>query len=303
MRLLLSLSDLTRSMVSLRSFLKRRSWPVESSSAGQRGFDRGVLQLAQLLVEAAMCVQRLQHLRLERGFHRRQRQIAFVVEIIAVVGASAAAARFAFALLRLRPWARARASGGGGGGGGGTGFLNSRRGVHAMAAARLFSGWPSGPTGGGTLAGWPSGPAPYMASRSMMSRSRTLPSFSSSRHTVSASKVSGLSHKRADHQFAAGLDALGDGDFAFARQKLDRAHLAQIHAHRIVGAVILLARLGGGGERLAAFDRGGQSRRLSPSSASSLSMTLMPISLSIAIVSSICSDEVLSDGSTLFSSS
>ena len=92
-----------------------------------------------------------------------------------------------------------------------------------------------------------------------MSRSRTLPSLSSSRQTVSASKVSGLSHKRADHQFAAGLDALGDGDFAFARQQLDRAHLAQIHAHRIVGAVILLARLaGGGGERLAAFGGGGK---------------------------------------------
>ncbi len=40
-----------------------------------------------------------------------------------------------------------------------------------------------------------------------------------------------------DHRLAAGLDALGDGDFAFARQKLHRAHLAQIHAHRVVGTV------------------------------------------------------------------
>jgi hypothetical protein len=45
-----------------------------------------------------------------------------------------------------------------------------------------------------------------------------------------------------DHRLAAGLDALGDGDLAFARQQLDGAHLAQIHAHRIVGAV---DRLGG----------------------------------------------------------
>src|SRR5262245_61314357 len=77
-----------------------------------------------------------------------------------------------------------------GAGGGGTGFLNS---IGAGGAAPLtggFKGWPSGPTGGGTLAGWPSGPAPYMASRSMMSRSSTLPSLSSSRQTVSASKVS-----------------------------------------------------------------------------------------------------------------
>ena len=40
-----------------------------------------------------------------------------------------------------------------------------------------------------------------------------------------------------DHRLAAGLDALGDGDLALAGQKLDRAHFAQIHAHRIVGAL------------------------------------------------------------------
>ena len=45
-----------------------------------------------------------------------------------------------------------------------------------------------------------------------------------------------------DHGLAAGLDALGDGDLALARQKLDRAHLAKIHAHRIVGAVGRLLR-------------------------------------------------------------
>jgi hypothetical protein len=45
-----------------------------------------------------------------------------------------------------------------------------------------------------------------------------------------------------DHGLAAGLDALGDGDLAFARQQLHRAHFAQIHAHRVIGAV---DRLGG----------------------------------------------------------
>ena len=40
----------------------------------------------------------------------------------------------------------------------------------------------------------------------------------------------------ADHHLAPGLDPLGDGDLALARQQFDRAHLAQIHAHRIVGA-------------------------------------------------------------------
>ena len=52
-----------------------------------------------------------------------------------------------------------------------------------------------------------------------------------------------------DHRLAAGLDALGDGDFALAREQLDRAHLAQIHAHGIVGALGRLFLLGGG-ERL-----------------------------------------------------
>ena len=70
-----------------------------------------------------------------------------------------------------------------------------------------------------------------------MSRSRIFASFSSSRQMMIAWKVSGLSQRPVDHRLAAGLDALGDGDFAFARQKLHLPHLAQIHAHRIVGAV------------------------------------------------------------------
>src|SRR5207244_8209075 len=40
-----------------------------------------------------------------------------------------------------------------------------------------------------------------------------------------------------DHRLAAGLDALGNRDFAFAGEQLDGAHLAQIHAHGIVGAL------------------------------------------------------------------
>jgi hypothetical protein len=62
-------------------------------------------------------------------------------------------------------------------------------------------------------------------------------------------KVSGLSQRPGDHRVAAGLDALGDGDLALARQQLDRAHLAQVHAHRIVGAVdrLLLGRGGAAG--------------------------------------------------------
>ncbi len=57
-----------------------------------------------------------------------------------------------------------------------------------------------------------------------------------------------------DHRLAAGLDALGDGDFALARQQLDGAHLAQIHAHGIVGALGRLGRAGRDGGRARGLD-------------------------------------------------
>ena len=103
-----------------------------------------------------------------------------------------------------------------------------------------------------------------------------------------------------DHGLAAGLDALGDGDLALARQKLDRAHLAEIHADRIVGAVGRL--LGGLGRRprSAAPRRArrprGSSSPSSASSTSSASMTLMPMSESMARMSSICSEVTSSRG-------
>ena len=64
---------------------------------------------------------------------------------------------------------------------------------------------------------------------------------------------------RADHLLAAGLDPLGDGDFALARQQLHGAHLAQIHAHRIVGAAEVLVLFGGG--RGGGFGPGGSGLR------------------------------------------
>ena len=60
----------------------------------------------------------------------------------------------------------------------------------------------------------------------------------------------------ADHLLAAGLDALGDGDLALAREQLDRAHLAQVHAHGIVGAAdVLVGDVAGGGALLRRFGR------------------------------------------------
>src|SRR5471032_295626 len=195
--------------------------------------------------------------------------------------------------------------GGGGGGGGGTGRLNSATGgaePFTGVPIPLFSGWPSGPTGGGILAGWPSGPAPYMASRSIMSRSSTLPSLSSSRHTVSASKVSGLSHRApiissrpASMRLAMAISPsrLSSSTLPISRRYMRTGSSVRSYCSPDL-AVVASALLPSAAT---------MAPPSSPSSASSLSMTLMPISLSIAIVSSICSDEVLSDGSTLFSSS
>ena len=58
-----------------------------------------------------------------------------------------------------------------------------------------------------------------------------------------------------DHRLAAGLDALGDGDLALAREQLHRAHFAQIHAHGIVGALGRLLGLGLGRDLLLDFDQ------------------------------------------------
>ena len=120
-----------------------------------------------------------------------------------------------------------------------------------------------------------------------------------------------------DHRLAAGLDALGDGDLALAREKLDRAHLAQVHAHRIVGAVGRLLGRGLAHRRRRGPAPSRRGRRLRPpprrpaspaapgrpSSASSDSTTLMPISESWPSTSSICSEVNSSEGSTSFSSS
>ena len=42
-----------------------------------------------------------------------------------------------------------------------------------------------------------------------------------------------IAGEREPHRIETFLDALGDADFALARQQFDRAHLAHVHAHRI----------------------------------------------------------------------
>ena len=40
-----------------------------------------------------------------------------------------------------------------------------------------------------------------------------------------------------NHRVTASLNPLGNRDFAFAAEQLNRAHFAQIHPHRIIGAL------------------------------------------------------------------
>ena len=58
-----------------------------------------------------------------------------------------------------------------------------------------------------------------------------------------------------DHRLAAGLDAFRNRDFAFARQQFHRAHLAQIHADGIVGALAGLGLLDFGDGLLRDLDK------------------------------------------------
>src|SRR5262249_1296364 len=111
-----------------------------------------------------------------------------------------------------------------------------------------------------------------------------------------------------DHRFAAGLDALGNRDLALAREKLNRAHFAQIHAHRMLRALGRLLGLGFGRDLLLDLDQlaalalglfvGLLARLLAVFAGPSVSTTLTPISLNMASTSSICSELISSEGNT-----
>ena len=96
----------------------------------------------------------------------------------------------------------------------------------------------------------------------MMSRSSTLPALSSSRHMMMAWKVSGLSQRPAIIASWPASMRLAMAISPSRDKQLHRAHLAQVHAHRIVGALGRLGLgLGADGERLRG-DRAGGGRLL-----------------------------------------
>jgi hypothetical protein len=113
----------------------------------------------------------------------------------------------------------------------------------------------------------------------------------------SSSMVGELGQRVAD-LLEAFLDALGDADLALAGQQLDRAHLAHVHAHRVGGAAELGCRRGQRGRGfLGGVVVGGRrcpQQQLSASGA--FSYTVMPMSLIMLTMSSICSGSTMSSG-------
>ena len=244
----------------------------------QLGLDVLVLQAAQLLVGVGDAVEGLEHLRLELGLHGREGDVVLHVVFVEV-------------------------------------SLGDRRllAVGAVGDAR------------GSRDGLASSPLDLGRALAFGARIGGLEVDDVAQEDLAVVQLvapddDGLEGERAlaepgDHRLAAGLDALGDGDLALAGEQLDRAHLAQVHAHGVVGAVgglgasrprrrrraarpprgrrWLFLVVGGLGRRLAAL------ARRPPRD----STTLMPISLSIARMSSIWSDVTSSEGSTSFSSS
>ena len=145
-----------------------------------------------------------------------------------------------------------------------------------------------------------------------MSRSRILPSLSSSRQMMIAWKVSGLSHRPAiiasrpaSMRLAMAISPSRDSS---STEPISRRYMRTGSSVRSAGSELRVATAVVRVSTISPPSASSSSGLLSPdsfsaSSASSASTTLMPISLSIAFMSSIWSDEISSEGSTALSSS
>ena len=139
----------------------------------------------------------------------------------------------------------------------------------------------------------------------MTSRSMIASSSSSSRQTVMAWKVSGLSQspaimvlRPASMRLAM---AISPSRLRSSTEPISRRYIRTGSSVRSSASPATLATARS--RELLSSAGGASSPCASSSSASSASMTLMPISESIDITSSICSEVVCSCGSTSFSSS
>ncbi len=201
------------------TFLARRQF----ARRGQTALDLLILQLAQLLVGIGDEVERFHDLRTQFGFHGRQRQVGFVFVLFLFfrghVAADIGNVVVVTAALRLVVTRL---------------FL-----FHALDHRSLL--------------GFRTGIGGFEVDNFAQQNVGIVQLVTPDDDRLEGQRAFA---KPGDHGLATSLDALCNRDFAFARQKLDGPHFAQIHAHRIVGTVgrLFLGR-GGGNSRTAGFDQ------------------------------------------------
>ena len=218
----------------------------------QPALDVLVLQAAQPLVGVGDAVERLQHFRLQLGLDRGERERIFEIVLVEVAFADRLFAADGFSAVAVN----------------GLGLERSRRGGRSRGRRHLRR--LARHDGGGRWRILAVDAGRGIAAHGGRHRLGVRPGIGrfkvddvAQEHLAVVQLVApdddGLEGERAltqprDHRLAAGLDALGNGDFALAREKLDRAHFAQIHAHGVVGALARLGFLGLGRRLLLNFD-------------------------------------------------
>ena len=181
----------------------------------QRGRDAAVLHFGQARVVIRDPIKRFQHARLERGFHGSKAHVGLLVLVLVILAADRVAVGVKFLLVLAHGRARRAADIGGGG-------------HRAIAQVAILA--QLGAEGGFEV--------DHVAEQNVLGQKFVAPDGD------------GLKGQRAfaepgNHRVAACLDPLGDGDLALAAQQFHAAHLAQIHADGVIGAVQFFRRARG----------------------------------------------------------
>ena len=172
----------------------------------ERRRNPAVLHLRQLFIIIGDPVQRLENPRLERGLHRREAHIGLIILVLVIIRRD----RVAIGIELL----------------GALGFLARRLahiggdhgGLVILVIAELIAK--------GRLE------IDHIAQQNVFGQKFVAPDGDRLKGQRALAEPE-------DHRVATRLDALGNGDLALAAEQLDRAHLAQIHAHRVIRPVEL----------------------------------------------------------------
>ncbi|MNU71706.1 hypothetical protein D3C71_611410 [compost metagenome] len=186
----------------------------QRTGAGKTRLDLLILKLAQLLVGIGNGVERFHDLRTQFGFHRGKRKIGLVVVLFFLFRRKAIAAHISHILVTCR---RTQLAG-----------LFLLFGGLAVSLD-LFRALELG-----SRLGFRTGIGRFEIDDLPQKRRALIQFVAPDDQRLERQRAFA---KARNHRFAAGLDTLGDGDFALARQKLDGTHFAQIHAHRVIGTV------------------------------------------------------------------